>query len=80
MFLYFTDNDQIKDNVEYDGAVFLSRNPFREEDGERRLLIDRAKPRPAIKEGDRVHFVTQGALLIRYRVTGHVDIQDNKED
>ena len=68
VFLYYTDDDQLKDGVEFDGLMVLVYDERRGEDFERRLLYDKAQKKPEFSEGDRVAFVTQGSVVIRYRI------------
>ncbi len=68
VFLYYTDEDQLKDNVEFDGLTVLVYDERRGEDFERRLLYDKAQKRPEFSEGDRVSFVAQGSVVLRYRI------------
>ncbi|MBR2616812.1 MAG: hypothetical protein IKC56_01065 [Clostridia bacterium] len=69
VFLYYMENDQLKDDVEFLGLMFLVPAEFRKEEIERRFFYDKAKPLPPFKEGDTVSFVSQGALIVRWKIT-----------
>ncbi|MBQ1268954.1 MAG: hypothetical protein II368_00405 [Clostridia bacterium] len=69
VFLRYSEEEEIKDDVEYLGVMLLQYNDIRQDYFERRLFYDKAKPLPEFKEGDRVAFVAQGSLIIRYKIT-----------
>ena len=69
VFLRYTEDDEIKDDVEYTGVMVMQYNEIRNDYYERRLFYDKAKPLPEFKEGDRISFVAQGSLIIRYKIT-----------
>lgn len=73
VFLYYTDDDQLKDNVEFDGLEVLVYDPRRGDDFERRLLYDKAQKKPEFSEGDRVAFITQGSVVLRYRILARAE-------
>ena len=73
VFLEFTERDELKDGVEYTGVSLSVHNSFRNEEFERRFFYDKAKPLPDFKKGDRIAYVSLGALIVKYRNLGQED-------
>lgn len=69
----------IKDGVEMKSLVFLEWNEFKKEFYERKVLVFRDDEFPPFARGDEVEFVTQGNVLVSYKITGHTDIDDEAE-
>ena len=69
----------IKDGVEMKSLVFLEWNDFKKEFYERKVLLFRDGEFPPFSKGDEVEFVTQGNVLLSYKITGHTDIDGEDE-
>ncbi len=80
VFLYYMDNDQLKDDIEFLGLMFSVPAEFRKEDIERRFFYDKAKPLPPFKVGDTVSFVSQGALIVRWKITHRLPEKEGEEE
>ncbi len=83
VFLYYMDNDQLKDDIEFHGLMFSVPAEFRKEDIERRFFYDKAKPLPPFQIGDTVSFVSQGALIVRWKITRRAEeliVEDPAQD
>ena len=59
-FLEFSEKVEVHEGVDFYN--------FTQEYFIRKVLVDNEKPKPELKEGDMVHFITQGNILMEYEV------------
>lgn len=67
-FLRFDEDREIKDGVEFYKMITKEWSERKQEFFERKVLIDREIKKFDISPGDRVKYVTQGNVLIKYRI------------
>ncbi|NLK17413.1 MAG: hypothetical protein GX304_02665 [Clostridiales bacterium] len=67
-FLRFGDVVEVKDGVEFYKMITKEWNERKQEYYERKVLIDREIEKFDICPGDRVKYVTQGNVLIKYKI------------
>jgi hypothetical protein len=67
-FLRFENTIEIKENVEFKFMIMSEWNQRKSEFFERKVLIDKEKNFPNIKEGEKVKYITQGNILLEYEI------------
>jgi hypothetical protein len=67
-FLRYDDTVEVKDGVEFYKMITKEWNQRKQEYFERKVLIDKEKPKPQIPENAYVKYVTQGNILIKYKI------------
>ena len=78
-FLRFESNIEVKEGVEFYTMISKEWNQRKQEFFERKVLIDNEKSKPDIAEGARIRYVTQGNILIKYKVLGTAVAETNEE-
>ncbi len=72
-FLRFEQEIEAHEGVDFYTLVFSEWYEKKEEFYERKVLIDAEKARPALTKGDVVSFITQGNILLRYKVVDTIE-------
>lgn len=67
-YLRIEDTIEVKEGVDFYKMVIKEWNEKKQEYFERKVLIDSQKPKPNIPDGKRVRYITQGNILIKYKV------------
>ncbi len=67
-FLRFEEEIEVKEGVDFYKMITKEWNERKQEYFERKVLIDNEKPKPDIPEGARIRYVTQGNILIKYKI------------
>ena len=67
-FLRIDEQIEVKDGVDFYKMITKEWNERKQEYFERKVLIDNEKPKPIIPENARVRYITQGNILIKYKV------------
>lgn len=67
-FLRFDSEIEVREGVEFYKMITKEWNERKQEYFDRKVLIDNEKQHPEIPEGARVRYVTQGNILIKYKV------------
>lgn len=67
-FLRFDNTIEVKEGVEFYKMITKEWNEGKQEYFERKVLIDIEKPKPEIAEGLRIRYITQGNILVRYKI------------
>ena len=65
-FLRFSEEDELKDGNEFDCMIMREWNHYKQDYFERKVLLDKNKPRPDFKENQKIKFITQGNVLVEY--------------
>lgn len=67
-FLAFSEKIEVHEGVDFYNFTLYAWNEIKREYFIRKVLVDNEKPKPELKEGDMVHFITQGNILVEYEV------------
>ena len=67
-FLEFSEKVEVHEGVDFYNFTLYEWNEIKQEYFIRKVLVDNEKPKPELKEGDMVHFITQGNILMEYEV------------
>jgi len=73
-FIGFHDTVEVKEGVDFYTMTAYEYNESKQEYFVRKVLIDKEKSKPLVSEGDMVHYITQGNILMSY------EIIERKED
>jgi len=68
VFLRYDDENQVKDGVDFKQLIFSEWNKFKGEFYERKVLVYLEKEYPVIEIGATVTFITQGNVLVEYKI------------
>lgn len=66
-FLRINPTIEVKDGIEFYTLILLEWNPHKNENFERKVLVDNEIDKPVIEEGRLVKYQTQGNILLRYQ-------------
>jgi hypothetical protein len=69
-FVRYDDVIDVKDGVEFYKMILKEWNERKQEYYDRKVLIDNEIIKPAINKGDRLKYVTQGNILLKYKILG----------
>ena len=67
-FLEYDEGLQVKDGVDFKALVFLEWNKYKKDFFERKVLVFYQEEFPEFKEGQNARYVTQGNVLIEYKI------------
>ncbi len=64
----FSKDIEVREGVDFRSLNFYEYNDFKKGYFVRKVLLDAEKPRPEINPGEIVHYLTQGNVLMSYRI------------
>ncbi len=67
-FIEFSQGVEVKEGVDFYHFDVYEWNEIKQEYFIRKVLVDNEKAKPELREGDMVHFITQGNILMQYEV------------
>ncbi len=67
-FIEFNRAVEVKEGVDFYSMTTYEFNSHKDEYFIRKVLLDRERPMPELNEGDMVHYITQGNILVAYEV------------
>ena len=67
-FIEYSESIQDKDGVDFKSLVFIEWNKYKNDFFERKVLVFDEREFPQIKEGQNVTYVTQGNVLVSYKI------------
>ncbi|MDD4003185.1 MAG: hypothetical protein PHE12_03230 [Clostridia bacterium] len=70
-FTRYDDVIDVKDGVEFYKMILKEWNERKQEYYDRKVLIDNEIIKPAFNKGDRLKYVTQGNILLKYKIFGN---------
>ena len=68
VFFEYDETLQDKDGVDFKSLVFIEWNKYKNDFFERKVLVFDEREFPQIKEGQNVTYVTQGNVLVSYKI------------